>query len=114
MKLETIGANIRKIRLEKGLRQEDLAEKSDLSSNYIGMIERGEKLPSLETFINILNALGASADVVLSEVTTVGYTVKNSDLNDKLAELNRDERAKIWAVIDVMVKNASSKQYERQ
>ena len=52
MKLDTIGKNIRKFRLARKLRQEDLAEKTDLTTNYIGMVERGEKIPSLETFIN--------------------------------------------------------------
>ena len=58
MKLDTIGKNIRKFRLARKLRQEDLAEKTDLTTNYIGMVERGEKIPSLETFIKIVNALG--------------------------------------------------------
>jgi len=56
MKLDTIGKNIRKFRLARKLRQEDLAEKTDLTTNYIGMVERGEKIPSLETFIKIVNA----------------------------------------------------------
>ena len=37
MKLDTIGKNIRKFRLARKLRQEDLAEKTDLTTNYIGM-----------------------------------------------------------------------------
>ena len=48
MKLATIGKNVRKYRLMKKLRQEDLAEKAGLTTNYIGMVERGEKIPSLE------------------------------------------------------------------
>lgn len=63
MKLDTIGKNIRKFRLARKLRQEDLAEKTDLTTNYIGMVERGEKIPSLETFIKIVNALGVSSDI---------------------------------------------------
>ena len=51
MQLDTIGKNIRKYRLMKKFRQEDLAEKAGLTTNYIGMVERGEKIPSLETFI---------------------------------------------------------------
>lgn len=43
MKLDTIGKNIRKFRLARKLRQEDLAEKTDLTTNYIGMVERGEE-----------------------------------------------------------------------
>ena len=63
---ESIGKNIRKYRLEKKLRQEDLAERAGLSTNYIGMVERGEKIPALETFITILNVLEVSADVILA------------------------------------------------
>ena len=38
MRLESIGKNIRKYRLMRKLRQEDLAEKADLSINYVGAI----------------------------------------------------------------------------
>ena len=90
----------------KKLRQEDLAEKTDLTTNYIGMIERGEKIPSLETFINILNSLGVSADMVLSDVLDNGYTVKDSLLNEKLEKLVPEDRNRIYEVIDTMMKHS--------
>lgn len=103
MKLDTIGKNIRKFREIKKLRQDDLAEKTDLTTNYIGMIERGEKIPSLETFINILNSLGVSADMVLSDVLDNGYKVKDSLLNEKLVP---EDRNRIYEVIDTMMKHS--------
>ncbi len=106
MKLDTIGKNIRKFREIKKLRQEDLAKKTDLTTNYIGMIERGEKIPSLETFINILNSLGVSADMVLSDVLDNGYTVKDSLLNEKLEKLVPEDRNRIYEVIDTMMKHS--------
>ncbi len=106
MKLDTIGKNIKKFREIKKLRQEDLAEKTDLTTNYIGMIERGEKIPSLETFINILNSLGVSADMVLSDVLDNGYTVKDSLLNEKLEKLVPEDRNRIYEVIDTMMKHS--------
>ncbi|WP_294771840.1 helix-turn-helix transcriptional regulator [uncultured Eubacterium sp.] len=106
MKLATIGNNIRKYRLMKKLRQEDLAEKAGLTANYIGMVERGEKIPSLETFIKILNTLGVSADMVLSDVLDNGYTVKNSMLNEKLEKLAPEDRNRIYEVIDTMIKQS--------
>lgn len=106
MKLDTIGKNIRKFREIKKLRQEDLAEKTDLTTNYIGMIERGEKIPSLETFINILNSLGVSADMVLSDVLDNGYTVKDSLLNEELEKLVPEDRNRIYEVIDTMMKHS--------
>ena len=72
MQYNSIGTNIRKFRTEKKLRQEDLAERAGLSANYIGMVERGEKIPSLESFISIVNALGVSADMVLHDVLETG------------------------------------------
>lgn len=106
MKLATIGKNIRKYRLIKKLRQEDLVEKAGLTANYIGMLERGEKIPSLETFIKILNTLGISADMVLSDVLDNGYTVKNSMLNEKLEKLAPEDRNRIYEVIDTMIKQS--------
>ncbi len=106
LKLDTIGKNIRKFRLARKLRQEDLAEKTDLTTNYIGMVERGEKIPSLETFIKIVNALGVSSDMVLTDVLETGYTVKNSMLNEKLEKLAPEDRNRIYEVIDTLVKQS--------
>ena len=106
MQLDTIGKNIRKYRLMKKFRQEDLAERAGLTTNYIGMVERGEKIPSLETFIKILNALEVSSDMVLADVVNTGYTVKNSMLNEKLSKLSTEDREKIYEVIDTLIKHS--------
>ena len=70
------------------------------------MVERGEKIPSLETFIKILNALGVSSDMVLTDVLETGYTVKNSMLNEKLEKLAPEDRNRIYEVIDTLVKQS--------
>ncbi len=103
MNLKTIGKNIRKYRKEKDIRQDKLAEMADLSTNYIGMIERGEKVPSLETFLKICEALDVSADMLLADTNYNGYRVKDSILSDKLNTLPEDERNKIYEIIDVMI-----------
>lgn len=74
MNTSSIGKRIRKYRKAKGWRQEDFAEKIGLSVTYTGMIERGEKIPKLETFITIANALEVSADVLLADVLSIGYS----------------------------------------
>ena len=107
MELESIGRNIRKYRLMKKLRQEDLAELANLTNNYIGAIERGEKLPSLETLIVIINALGVSADMILADVIDTGYMVKDSLLAQKLDKLSAEDRAKIYDVVDTMIRHST-------
>lgn len=109
MKLDTIGRNIRKYRTQKKLRQDQLAEKTELSTNYIGMVERGEKIPALETFLKIANALEVSADMLLADVLYSSYAVKDSLLAEKLDKLNSDDREKIYDVINTMIKHSSFK-----
>ena len=46
--------------------QEKLAEQSDLSLNYIGNLERGEKLASLETIVRVAAALNLTAAELLA------------------------------------------------
>lgn len=104
MNLETIGKNIKKYRIENKLRQEDLAEKTGLSSNYIGMVERGEKIPSLETVISILNALEISANMVLADVLKQGYVVKNSLFSEEMNKLSQEDRERIYVVIEALIK----------
>lgn len=103
LKLDTIGANIRKVRLQRKMRQEDLAEKTDLSPNYIGAIERGEKIPSLETLLLIINTLNVSSDVILCDVVDADYNVKASLLSSKIEGLSKEDKESIYAVIDTMV-----------
>jgi transcriptional regulator with XRE-family HTH domain len=48
-----VGKNIQKIRKSKNLSQEELGEMLGLTRNYIGLLERGERNPSLKTLIQI-------------------------------------------------------------
>ena len=51
------GARIRHLRIRRGLTQEQLAEKIDSSSVYIGYVERGLQCPTIYQFLKIANAL---------------------------------------------------------
>ena len=106
MDYTTIGAHIRKYRVKRNLKQDEFAEIVGLSPNYYGAIERGEKIPSLETFIAILNALDVTADPVLEDVLSTGYTIKNSALDERMNDLPDAERARIHAVIETLLQHA--------
>ena len=51
-------ANVRRIRLEKKLTQEQVAEAADLHTNYISSVERGERNISICNIERIAHALG--------------------------------------------------------
>ena len=106
MNYDSIGKNIRSYRIKRKLRKEDLAEMTDLSVTYIGMVERGEKIPALETFIKILNALEVSADIILADVLKVGYEIKSSLLTEQINALSSTERDKVFDVIETLIKHS--------
>ena len=63
-----IGQNIRRIRLEKGFSQEELAFKIQSARNYIGCIERTEKFPSFLTLYKISKALECDITEIISNI----------------------------------------------
>lgn len=103
MNTSSIGKRIRKCRENKGWRQEDFAEKIGLSVTYTGMIERGEKVPKLETFITIANVLGVSTDILLADVLDTGYDIKSSLMTEDIAKLPKNERERIYHVVSSMI-----------
>lgn len=54
---KALGERIRVLRLDKGLSQEQLGERSGLHTNYIGQIERGEKNLTIESLQKISRSL---------------------------------------------------------
>ena len=104
MNYKTIGFNIRDARRQKGWTQEQFAEKLGLSVSYIGLIERGVKLPKFETFIKMINLLDASADVILSRVTNIGYTIRTSEYLDKISKLPKAEQERIFEILEVLTR----------
>ena len=60
-----MGKRIRQVRKVKGWSQDELARKAGISMSFLGHIERGSRIMSLETFVSICSALGAGADELL-------------------------------------------------
>lgn len=54
------GREIARIRTARGISQERLAELAGLHRNYVGLVERGERNPTLKTLIAVAEALGVS------------------------------------------------------
>ena len=109
MSNSSIGKRIRQYREAKYMRQDDLAERTNLSVTYIGMIERGERLPRLDKFIEIANALEVSADLLLADVLVTGYKVKISKLSEQLEKLPEVDRKCIYDVVETMIKHNQNK-----
>lgn len=62
-----IKINLKKIRLEKGLTQKELAKKSGVSGSYISFLETGKRLPT----IYILVVIAKTLDVKINELVDI-------------------------------------------
>lgn len=65
LELKELGKVIRAKRESKGFTQVELAQKSSVDRNYIGMVERGERNPSFLSLQKIAQGLGMSVDEML-------------------------------------------------
>jgi transcriptional regulator with XRE-family HTH domain len=55
-----VGRNAKKIRLAKGLTQEEFAERSGFSQQYISDLERGRRNPTVVSLYELAQALGVT------------------------------------------------------
>lgn len=62
-----LGKRIREERLRLNLTQEKLAEEVNISTAYLGQIERGERSLTLDKLILLANRLGVTVDFLLSD-----------------------------------------------
>jgi transcriptional regulator with XRE-family HTH domain len=66
--LKTFGRSVRSLRKQRGLSQEDLAEKSGISRNYVSDIERGVRNPGLLVMVALAKALRVSLRELVEEI----------------------------------------------
>jgi len=99
----TIGDRIKVARKKLNLTQEALAEKVDITLYYMGEIERGEKTPSLDLFIRLVEVLDVSADYLLRDTVSTGNVYGDKRMARKLENLTPRQRAAVEALIDTYI-----------
>lgn len=61
------GKTVVRLRKEKGLSQEDLAFRAGIKRSYMGVIERGEKSPSIDTIMKVAKGLGVTISELFAD-----------------------------------------------
>ena len=69
---EQIGLNLRKVRRRAGMSQDDLSGRTGLHHTEISLLERGGRIPRLDTAIRILGSTGADASDLVAGVAWHG------------------------------------------
>lgn len=100
-----IGKRIKLRRKELNIRQNDLAEKLNISNNHLSSVENGREKPSLELLLNICELLGTTPDYLL-----LGNMHTDDISQDILAGLrlcNEDDVYLARNIIELLIKRNS-------
>lgn len=100
-----IGSRIRAVRLDRKMTQEQLAEAVGVGVTHISHIETGNSIPSLQVMIDIINALGCSADELLCIEVEQARPLLNSWLSELVADCDSTE-VKLITDMVVSMKNS--------
>ena len=102
-----IGKRVKECRERLGITQEELAEKTGLTTNYISTVERGMSFPRCEKLIILLNGLETSADSIFCDALDYASEYKASELSKSLSTLSPDAQKRILQMVELMIKQES-------
>lgn len=100
----SLGKRIKQLRRANRMTVEAFAEKVDISVSFLQEIERGNKKPSLPTFVRIANALHASSDSLLCDSIDTSVALKLEHNFNKYQSLSKEQLSLIEAVTTAMLK----------
>ncbi|WP_297966551.1 cupin domain-containing protein [Mogibacterium diversum] len=100
-----IGEKIKELRIERGLTQEELADRAELSKGFISQVERDLTSPSIATLEDIVISLGTDLTSFFSEKERPQVVFNREDYFVK-----EDERHK--STIEWIVPNAQKNNME--
>ena len=100
---KAVGRRIKEAREKRHITQEELAARIDISPTHVSVIERGTKIPRLDTFVAIANALEVSGDALLLDVVDHAAESQASDLSAALEGLPWEEKRRILKVVRTLM-----------
>lgn len=103
MDLTSVARRISVARKSKNLTQEELAAMAEISPTHIGVIERGQKIPNLDTFVAIANALDVSADYLLQDVVDRSCAFEATELSALISTQPPEMQRRIYRAVRALV-----------
>lgn len=73
------GDNLVRCRKRAGLTQEELGRRASLDRTQVGILERGGRLPRIDTLLRLTGALGVSSDELLAWIVGRPGSVQRGD-----------------------------------
>ncbi len=105
----SLGKRIREERQKLNLTQEQLAEKLNVSTTYIGFVERGERSITLGKLAVLANILGVSVDYLLSDTVVSNRSAKETLWLQLLSSATEEEQELIIEMAKLILNHSHKK-----
>ena len=101
--LETIGKNVKSIRLSRGITQEVMAEKLNKSTNFVSLLEKGLSGASLQTLVDICNILQVDATCIFKGLLTYNIEEKDRYIIDSISAFSDKDKKIMTDLINYII-----------
>lgn len=101
-----IGQRIQRLRRQRGMTQEQLAEKLGVTVGYISQLERGVTKISLDTLGRICAALHGDMAAILSGASPEQASYRQDELMQKYARLTPTQKQLLLDFVDLLLKHS--------
>ena len=109
--IHALGKRIHALRKRRGINQSNLSEIVDKTPSYISYVETGVKGVSLDTFVDIVNALSTTADDLLRDSLENTAVITNTSFSDLISDCNDYEQRVILEIATAVKKILRDNQY---
>ena len=99
-KITGFGMFIKSYRRKNKLTRDKLAEILGISDGYLGLLERGERVPSYETLTKAVQILRVTADEALGIDSYTGREAHICELSARLEKIDRIHRDFVLGIIE--------------
>ena len=100
---DALGKRIANLRKKRRLTQEQMAEKTELSTNYISHIENSHSIPSLETLMKLCEVLNVTPDELLLGTRQDMENYLLSDIQQKILRCSPRQRRLVDRLTDLLL-----------
>ena len=96
---KTVATNVKTLRTRQNLTQEELGKKLGIHSNYLGLMERGERLPRLPLLVRMAKYFGVKpADLIFEEEKPMKLDSRQKEL---LKIINKGSKAEVDRLYEI-------------
>lgn len=97
-----LGEKIKKERIRNRYTQETLAEMAEITSSYVGQIERGERKVTLSKLVRIANVLNVSIDYLLSDTINTIDDALELEIKNEMGKMQDKDKSMVIDIIKII------------